>query len=128
MRLGDAVNKIKVLEDFYLSDEILLYLLLFIIMSVGMIWANRYFTGALEGGFYYVLRYASLSSYIFITNVALFYLFTTLIFGMGVTNSYVVVVGYYITSFILYALLFYIVMYLLVIFFYFRMVFGIFRR
>lgn len=122
---GDTIDLMSGMST---SIEITMYFIVFTLLSIGVILANRVYGKNLDGGFKKVLNLTSITSYIFITNLAIFYGSSLLILEYAYTYDVVMIIGYVSTHAILYTLIIFMILYMVLSAFYLRFAMSYFGK
>ena len=113
-------SAISILDGLTGGTEVVMYYILFILLSLGIIYANRRFGKELDKGFKIALNLTSISGYAFITNIGILYLCSFVILDLKITNDFILIIGYIISYMVLVTLIIFIIMYIIISAFYLR--------
>lgn len=113
-------SAISILDGLTGGTEVVMYYMLFILLSLGIIYANRRFGKELDKGFKIALNLTSISGYAFITNIGILYLCSFVILDLKITNDFILIIGHIISYMVLVTLIIFMIMYIIISAFYLR--------
>lgn len=113
-------SAIRILDELTGGTEVVMYYILFILLSLGIIYANRRFGKELDKGFKIALNLTSISGYIFITNIGILYLCSFVILDLKITNDFIIIIGYIISNMVIVTLIIFMILYIILSAFYLR--------
>lgn len=113
-------SAIRILDELTGGTEVVMYYILFILLSLGIIYANRRFGKELDKGFKLALNLTSISGYAFITNIGILYLCSFIILDLKITNDLIIIIGYTISNMVIVTLIIFMILYIILSAFYLR--------
>lgn len=113
-------SAIRILDGLTGETEVIMYYILFILLSLGIIYANRKVGKELDKGFKIALNLTSISGYVFIINIGILYICSFIILDLKITNEFIILIGYIISNMVLATLIIFMILYIILSAFYLR--------
>lgn len=113
-------SAVRILDGLTGETEVIMYYILFILLSLGIIYANRKVGKELDRGFKIALNITSISGYVFIINIGILYICSFVILDLKITNDLIIIIGYIISYMVLVTLIIFMILYIILSAFYLR--------
>lgn len=113
-------SAVRILDGLTGETEVIMYYILFILLSLGIIYANRKVGKELDRGFKIALNITSISGYVFIINIGILYICSFVILDLKITNEFIILIGYIISNMVLVTLIIFMILYIILSAFYLR--------